>query len=149
MRKSIALDPASASRAYNYIGYMWLDADKNIDQAGEFIRKALEAEPDNAAYLDSLGWYYYKKGEYEQARTELLKAAQMLEPEDPVVFEHIGDTCAKLGDTAQALIYWQKAAALDGVNADVAEKIEQAKKKLAALPDTNRDDKPVVPPGQP
>lgn len=134
INKSIELDPANASRAYNYIGYMWVDRDKNLDEAGAMIRKALESEPDNPAYLDSLGWYYYKKGDYAKALTELLKAASTLEPEDPVVFEHIGDTYAKLDQMGQAVSYWQKAAALDGADKKIAAKIEAATRELTALP---------------
>ncbi len=134
IEKSIELDPANASRAYNYIGYMWVDRDKNLDEAGTMIRKALEAEPGNPAYLDSLGWFYYKKGDYHKALAELLKAASSIEPEDPVVYDHLGDAYARLRQMGQAVSYWQKAAALEGSDPEIAAKIEDAKRELTALP---------------
>jgi hypothetical protein len=57
-----------------------------------------------------------------------------LKPEDPVVFEHIGDTYQAVGNTAQALVYWQKAARLDPQNSALATKIDQSKAKLTANP---------------
>lgn len=144
LKTSIDLDPASASRAYNYIGYMWVDSGKNLDEAGAMIRKALESEPENPAYLDSLGWYYFKKGEYARALPELLKAAESIEPEDPVVFDHLGDTYARLGNMTQALSYWQKAAELDGSDREIAAKIEKAKRELTALPPREQPREPAL-----
>jgi tetratricopeptide (TPR) repeat protein len=123
LRESIRLDPAYASEAYNYIGYMWIDRDMNLDEAGEMIKKALDAEPDNGAFLDSLGWLHFKKGDYEQALKDLLRAVESLKKEDPVVFEHLGDTYHKLGKETEALSYWQRSFALED-NPKVKEKIE-------------------------
>lgn len=134
INKSIELDPGNASRGYNYIGYMWVDQGKNLDEAGVMIQKALQEKPDEPAYLDSLGWYYYKKGNYDKALVELLKAAAGIDPEDPVVYDHIGDTYAKIGQMGQAVNYWKKAAALDAGNEKVVAKIENAKRQLTALP---------------
>src|SRR5204863_287660 len=99
MRESIRLDPSNAAQAYNYLGYMWVDRDMNVEEAGDLIKKALELEPDNAAYRDSLGWYYYKKGESDKALKELLLAAETIKIGDSVVFDHIGDTYQKMGKT--------------------------------------------------
>jgi tetratricopeptide (TPR) repeat protein len=137
LRKSIELDPSKAAQAYNYLGFMWVDRNMNLDEAGSFIKKALELDPDNGAYIDSLGWYYYRKTEFGKALTELLHAADVLKPEDPVVFEHIGDTYQAVGNTAQALVYWQKAANLDPQNSALATKIDQSKAKLTANPTTS------------
>ena len=134
LKKSIELDPAKAAQAYNYLGFMWVDRNMNLDEAGSFIKKALELDPDNGAYIDSLGWYYYRKTEFGKALAELLHAADVLKPEDPVVFEHIGDTYQAVGKTAQALVYWQKAARLDPQNSALATKIDQSKAKLTANP---------------
>lgn len=139
-KKTIELDPVGASlaspgAAYNYLGFMWVDRNQNLDEGGDLIKRALEMEPDNAAYIDSLGWYYYKKGEPEKALTELLKAVSLTKPEDSVVYGHVGDTYQKLGNTAQALTYWQKAVALDPDSSDnkaIAEKIENAKQKMTS-----------------
>jgi tetratricopeptide (TPR) repeat protein len=134
LKKSIELDPSKAAQAYNYLGYMWVDRNLNLDEAGGYIKKALEIEPDNGAYCDSLGWFYFKKGEFERALTELMHAAELTTPPDPVVYEHIGDTHRALGDLSQALNYWQKALALDPQNQGLASKIEQSKAKLTSNP---------------
>ena len=130
LREAIRLDPSNAAQAYNYLGYMWADRDMNLEEAGEMIKKALEMEPDNGAYIDSLGWLYYKKGEFEKALKELLRAAEAIKPEDSVVFDHLGDVYQKLGRTGEALNYWQKAIALDGANEKIAAKIEATKQKV-------------------
>lgn len=140
LKKSIDLDPsgstlASPGTAYNYLGYMWVDRNENLDEAGTLIKRALEMEPTNAAYIDSLGWWYFKKGDFQKALDELQKAAATLEPEDAVVYEHLGDTLSKLNNVAQALVYWQKAAALGADDKSaLAEKIDSAKQKLAHQP---------------
>ena len=141
MKRSIAIDPSKAAEAYNFLGYMWADRNMHLDEAEEMIGKALELEPDNGAYLDSRGWLYYRKGKYEDALRDLLRAAQILTRDDPVVFEHIGDTYAKLNRVAQALEYWQKADALSPGNKTLAEKIESTKTTLSK----SEPPKPPVP----
>ncbi len=134
LRKSIELDPQNAARAYNYLGYMWVDRGENLDEAGELITRALNLEPENGAYMDSLGWYFYKKGDYEKALRELLRATKYLEEEDAVVYDHIGDTYAKLRKPAQAVTYWEKAVALDKANHAILGKIKEAKVRMMATP---------------
>ena len=81
---------------------MWVERGENLEEAGEMIKKALASEPDNGSFMDSLGWYYFKKGEYEKALEQLLKAVEAIKPskpEDAVVLEHVGDTYQQLGKT--------------------------------------------------
>ncbi len=131
LKKSIDLDPPSAAEAYNYLGYMWVDRGLNLDEAGELIKKALKMDPNNAAYLDSLGWFYFKKGDLKQALATLQTAASLIKPEDATVDEHLGDVYAASNDTAHALDYWQRSAALDKDNKEIAVKIAGARQKLA------------------
>src|SRR5256712_11859578 len=131
LRKSIALDPANAAEACNYIGYMWADHNMNLDEAEAMIKRALESEPNNASYLDSLGWVEIRKGKIDQALSDLLRAAETVERDEPVVFEHIGDTYLKLNRTAEALEAWQKALVLDPKNKTLAKKIEGTKRTIA------------------
>ena len=130
-KKSIQLDPADAAGAYNYLGFMWADQNTHLDEAEEYIKRALAADPENGAYLDSLGWLHYRRGQYEQALAELLNAAHALKTDDPTVFEHIGDTYSMLHQTPKALEYWQKALALDHGNKKLAEKIAAAKSNVS------------------
>ena len=131
LRKSISLDPANSAEAYNYIGYMWADHNMNLDEAEAMIRRALESEPNNASYMDSLGWVEFRKGKFDQALNDLLRAAKAVEHDDPVVFEHIGDTYLKLNRVPEALDAWQKALALDPKNKTLTDKIEGTKKAIS------------------
>jgi tetratricopeptide (TPR) repeat protein len=126
-KKSVQLDPADAAEAYNYLGFMWADQNMHLDEAEDYIKRALAADPENGAYLDSLGWLHYRRGQYEQALAELLNAAQAMKTDDATVFEHIGDTYAMLHQMPKALEYWQKSLALDPTNKKLAAKIAAAK----------------------
>jgi len=130
-RKSIAVDPANAADAYNYLAYMWAEHDTHLDEAEQMIKLALQADPNNGAYIDTLGWLEFRQGKFDQALSDLLRAAQKLTREDPVVLEHVGDACAKLNKPAQALDAWQKALNLDPQNKKLADKIDNAKTKMS------------------
>ena len=130
-RQSIAMDPANAADACNYLGYMWVQQNTHLDEAEAMIKRALQSEPDNGAYLDSLGWLEFRQGKFEQALSDLLRAAKSMTRDDPVVFEHIGDTYLQLKRMPQALEAWQKALALDPGNKTLAEKIESAKTMMS------------------
>jgi len=91
----------------------------------------LQADPDNGAYLDTLGWLEFRQGKFDQALSDLLRASQKLTRDDPVVLEHIGDACAKLNKSAQALDAWQKALNLVPQNKKLADKIDNAKTKMS------------------
>ena len=134
LRKSIDLDPAGSAQACNYLGYMWADRGEHLDEAADYIKRALQMEPDNPAFRDSLGWYQFKTGNYEKALTELQRAASRIQPEDPIIYEHLGDVFDKLKNTAQALVYWQRAARLDPDNKKLAAKIEDSKQKISSNP---------------
>jgi tetratricopeptide (TPR) repeat protein len=133
-RKSIELDPNDAARAYNYLGYMWVEQGTNLEEAEQLIRRALEIEPGNGAYIDSLGWLYFKQGRYQEALTELMRAAEALEEPDAVVFDHIGEAYDKLGKKAEAILYWQKSLQLDPENKAVAAKLDKAAEKVVQQP---------------
>src|SRR6476620_1307201 len=83
----------------------------NLDEAETMIRRALQSEPNNASYLDSLGWVEFRKSQFDRALDNLLQAAKTAQREDPVVFEHIGDTYLKLNRTREALEAWESAVA--------------------------------------
>jgi tetratricopeptide (TPR) repeat protein len=133
-RKSISLDPTNAAEAYNYVAFMWAEHNMHLDEAEDMIGRALQFDPNNGAYLDTLGWVHYRKGKFEEALDELLRAAQNLTRPDPVVFEHIGDAYAKLNRIPPALDFWQKAMALSPGNKLLAEKIEKTKTTISKGP---------------
>jgi tetratricopeptide (TPR) repeat protein len=95
----------------NYLGYMWADRGENLPRALELIRKAVELEPGNGAYLDSLGWVYYRLNKLDKAE-ENLRAASVLNPDDATVEEHLGDLFEKKGDLPLARTSWKRALTL-------------------------------------
>ncbi|MFY8216372.1 MAG: tetratricopeptide repeat protein [Chthoniobacterales bacterium] len=130
-RKSIELDPYNAALALNALGYMWADRNENLDEAEALIRRALELEPDNGAIIDSLGWVLYRKGDFESALHELLRAANQIQGPDAVVYDHIGDAYHALERESEALLYWQKSLQLDADNTSVVEKVDRATSRQA------------------
>src|SRR5262249_26794116 len=130
-RKSIAADPSNAADAYNYLAYMWAEHNMHLEEAEEMIKLALQANPENGAYIDTLGWIEFREGKVDEALTDLQRAARKLTRDDPVVLEHIGDAFAKANKSAQALDAWQKALNLDPKNKALADKIDNAKTKIS------------------
>ncbi len=133
-RKSIELlpedaDPQLTAQIYNYLGYMWLEQDMNIDEAGELIKIAYQLEPDSGAIVDSMGWFHFKKGRYEEARKELLRAEVLIENPDPVVFDHLAQTHFQLGYKEEALTYLRKALELDPQNQELAQRLREFTEK--------------------
>ncbi|MEY4395653.1 MAG: hypothetical protein RL595_2902, partial [Planctomycetota bacterium] len=118
-------DPADAT-ANNDLGYQWADRNFNLDQAEKLVRKALELdrkiretssqlvhEPENAAYLDSMGWVLFRQGRMEESLKELQKASMLPGgKDDPVVFDHMGDVYASLKQMHMARECWNKAVEL-------------------------------------
>jgi tetratricopeptide (TPR) repeat protein len=137
LKKSIALDPARSAQACNYLGYMWAERGEHLAEAEQFIRRALELDPGNGAYMDSLGWVFFRQGRNEEALAELLRASEAMEQPDPVVLEHIGDVYGKLGKTADAVLYWRKALHLDPKNQLLTEKLDAHAARVASQPEQN------------
>jgi len=107
LRAAIRLAPDSAE-AFNYLGYSLADRNERLDDSVQLIKRALEIDPHNGAYLDSLGWAYFRQGRTEDARVALEQAVREF-PRDATVLEHLGDVHAKLGDNASARTFWQRA----------------------------------------
>ncbi|GAA4424014.1 hypothetical protein GCM10023155_09540 [Bremerella cremea] len=95
--------------AMNDLGYLWIDNDLNLGRGFDMIQKAVAEEPDNYAYLDSLGWAYYRLGRFEPAIAQLQKAAELSEGEDGTVLDHLGDVYLAAGQKDKAIEQWQKA----------------------------------------
>jgi tetratricopeptide (TPR) repeat protein len=138
-RKVLAANPDSAS-ALNYLGYMLADRNVRLSEAHEMIKKALDQEPNNGAYLDSMGWVLFRMGKLSEAE-EYLKRALERTSKDPTVHDHLGDVYAKQGKTKEAVTEWQRALQeweatpsneQDGQEvAKIQKKLENAKLRLA------------------
>lgn len=103
----------------NYLGYMWAESGKNLEKAHEMLVRAVSQEPTNGAYVDSLGWVYFRLGNLELAEKYLIDATSLV-PRDATVHEHLGDVLAKRGDTSRALEAYRTAIGLDPDAKDAA-----------------------------
>jgi len=103
--KALELNP-NDSVTLNYLGYWWADEGRNLEEAIELITRAVELNPDNGYYADSLGWIYFKIGEADKAVIWLEHAIQ-LAPDDAVIHEHLGDVYWHLGRPLEARYKWQ------------------------------------------
>lgn len=129
-------DPQAVPReiiaaANNDLGYLWADEGRKLDEAEKMVRRALEINPDSAAYLDSLGWVLFKSGKYAEAVEYLNRATQAETGEDAVIWDHLGDAYRKLDDLTQARKAWEKAVELykkDSRERDRAKAEEVARK---------------------
>jgi tetratricopeptide (TPR) repeat protein len=104
-RAIIKDDPDNAG-ALNYLGYMLADRDQRLDEAQKLISKALEIDPQNGAYLDSLGWVYYRQNLLDNAESNLRLALERM-GNDPTVHDHLGDVLMKEGKVKEAIAQWQ------------------------------------------
>lgn len=139
-------DPQAAA-TLNYLGYMNADRGVKLDESLNYIKQALTFEPNNPAYLDSLGWAYFKLGKYDLAEDNLNKAAAHM-GSDPTVQEHLGDLYQKTGRLKLAAAHWDRAvqewnrtvpAEQDGdAFAKVQQKLDAAKVKLAKEDSSNK-----------
>jgi tetratricopeptide (TPR) repeat protein len=100
-RKCLELAP-SFPEALNYLGYMWADRGENLEEARDLIEQAVELEPENAAFLDSLGWVLFRLNQPQEALPWLEKAILHAEEPDATLYDHLGDIHAELGNFEQA-----------------------------------------------
>ena len=114
--------------ALNYLGYMFADRGIRLEESVRLLEEAVEKEPSNGAFMDSLGWAYFRLGEMEKAETYLDQAIQLLDEEDSeenaVIFQHVGDVAQTLGKMDKARMYWEKSLEMDSDNQEVRRKLE-------------------------
>jgi tetratricopeptide (TPR) repeat protein len=149
-KKVLDVNPKNA-QVLNYYGYMLADRGTRLDEAKDLIQRAVDLEPFNGAYLDSLGWVYYKQNKIEDAEAALRKAVEH-EAHDPTIRSHLGDVYAKQGRLDLASVEWEKSLAewrrtlpgdveSDKV-AEVERKLTQAKHHVAQKTQAPPDTKP-------
>ena len=123
MRKTIEIDP-DHENALNYLGYSFADKGINLDEAISLVERALKIKPDNGAYVDSLGWAYYKKGLIDLAIQHLKRASELM-PDDPVIMEHLGDVYINMNMKAEAREEWLKSLEMNIENKKLIEKFKE------------------------
>jgi tetratricopeptide (TPR) repeat protein len=107
MRKALELQPEQP-HVLNYLGYSWIDQGVNLDEGMKMIKRAVEQRPDDGYIVDSLGWAYFRIGNYEEAAKNLERAID-LKPEDPTINDHLGDAYWRVGRTLEAKFQWSHA----------------------------------------
>lgn len=141
-RQVIDSDPGNAS-ALNYLGYMFADRGVRLEEAQQLIERAMKLDPNNYAYLDSLGWVYYRQNKLPEAEQQLTRSVQ-LSGKDATIHDHLGDVYFKQGKIKEAIAQWQSSLkewstgpASDVEPEDVAKvqkKLDSARVRLAKGP---------------
>jgi len=127
----LEIEPDSAA-TLNYLGYMLADQNRRLEESIALIKRALAQDPHNGAYLDSLGWAYFKIGNLELAEENLLKAIASLRLTG-VVYDHLGDLYLSKGNPDRAAQYWQKALEQDDDEVE-KDKVAQKMKRVTSTP---------------
>jgi pentatricopeptide repeat protein len=133
MRELLRRNPEYAD-ALNYLGYSFAERGIRLQEALQLIQKAMTLKPNMGYITDSLGWVYFKLGEYEKAAVELEKANQ-LTPDDATIMEHLADSYAKLNQIKKALELYEKALTQD-IKPDQTERL---KSKIQELREKNKN----------
>ena len=138
-RQVLDMDSSNAS-AMNYLGYMLADRGDRLPEAQQLISKALELEPNNYAFLDSLGWVYFRMNKLDLAEKQLTRSIQ-LSAKDPTIHDHLGDVYFKQGKIKEAVAQWQSSLKAYGAGpaseaepeevAKVQKKLDSARVRLA------------------
>jgi tetratricopeptide (TPR) repeat protein len=132
LRTLVNQDPENAN-ALNSLGYLLAERGTQLDEAVQFVERALKIDPQNPAFLDSLGWAYYQQGHFDRADQPLTEAAAKLQTSS-VVQEHLGDLRFKQQRFADAASAWERALAGDGESIDrakIEQKIRDARSRMA------------------
>lgn len=123
LQRAIRLDTENAE-AFNYLAYMWAEKGIHLDQALEYSRHTIDCDPDNGAFLDTLGWLLYKQKRVAEALVCLQSACYFM-PDDPTILEHLGDAWQALRDEPQALAWWERSYRINANNKTLAEKLRK------------------------
>lgn len=110
LEKAIEINPSNAN-ALNYLGYTFAEENTNLDRAEKLILRAIEIDSENAYYLDSLGWVYYMRGDYQLALDKFQESVNIVNS-DAVIMEHYGITLLKLGRQSEGIIALKRALTL-------------------------------------
>ena len=128
LKKALDLFPEQP-HVLNYLGYSWIDQGINLDEGMAMIKKAVQQRPDDGYIVDSLGWAYYRLGNYEDATKQLERAIE-LKPEDPTINDHLGDAYFRIGRTLEANFQWAHARDLKPDPDDLPKILEKLEKGL-------------------
>ena len=130
-RRVLTRDPDHAP-TLNYLGYMLADRGERLEESVALIERAVENDPHNGSYLDSLGWAYFKLDRLDLAEPPLRAAGEQLQ-RNSVVQDHLGDLLVRLGRYSEAIEAWQRALDGDGEEVDssaIEQKIDDTRRRV-------------------
>ena len=130
-RKALELSP-DQPLVLNYLGYSWVEQNTNLDEAFKMLRRAVEQQPTDGYIVDSLGWAFYRLGQYDKA-LQLMEKAVDLKAADPTINEHLGDVYWRLGRELEARFQWNHARDLNPEPEDLPKILEKIEKGLPPL----------------
>ncbi len=107
MKRALQLSPEQP-HVLNYLGYSWIDQGVNLDEGMKMLQRATELRPDDGAITDSVGWAYYRLGQYDKAVEWLERAAEQ-KGDDATIVEHLGDAYWHVGRRREARFQWERA----------------------------------------
>jgi tetratricopeptide (TPR) repeat protein len=107
MKKALELYPEQP-HVLNYLGYSWIDQGVHLDDGMSMIKRSVEQRPDDGYIVDSLGWAYFRLGNYDEAVKNLERAVE-LKPVDPTINDHLGDVYWKVDRMLEAKFQWSHA----------------------------------------
>ena len=107
MKKALELSPEQP-HVLNYLGYSWIDQGLHLDEGMKMLKRATELRPDDGAITDSVGWAFYRLGQYDKA-VEWLERASEQKGDDATIIEHLGDAYWHVGRKREARFQWERA----------------------------------------
>lgn len=139
--QAIEIDPNNVSILNNYAYFLTL-CNRDLDKAERMSAKTVQAEPQNATFLDTYAWVFYKRKEYTMAQLYIEMAIKNERRPSSDIYDHYGDILLAVGNKQEALKQWEKALELDAGNKELLEKVEKLALELQPA-DTkeNTDDK--------
>ncbi|MBB3314764.1 MULTISPECIES: tetratricopeptide repeat protein [unclassified Rhizobium] len=135
-RKALALNP-DQPQVLNYLGYSWIDMNRNLDEGLAMIKKAVDLRPDDGYIIDSLGWAYFRLNRFDDAVNELEKAAQ-IKAGDATINDHLGDAYWRVGRKLEAVYQWNRALSSEPEAAEIPKIKEKIANGLPQDTDSSR-----------
>ena len=139
----------------NYLGYSWVDMNIHLDEGMDLIREAVRLRPNDGYIVDSLGWAYYRMGDYENAVAELERAVE-IRPGDPTINDHLGDAYWRVGRQIEARYQWERSLDMDPelteipkIKAKLENGLPDLTEKAPSAANTDEDQSEAVDPALP
>ncbi len=131
LKRLLDINPENAD-VLNFYGYYLVDKTRRVEEGGEYIKKALAANPEDAAFIDSMAWYYYKKKEYEKAYELLgsIPLEDMAALNDAEIYLHLGQTAQSLKLWEEAADYYNKVLEIEPNNKTAKKNLKKVTKKI-------------------